>query len=114
MKVIALDTTTRTGSAALIADGRVIEERAGDSARTQAERLPGEVMALAASHHVALAEIDMFAVATGPGSFTGLRIGIATVQGLAAVQRRRIVGVSTLDALAHAESQRVSAGTPIA
>jgi tRNA threonylcarbamoyladenosine biosynthesis protein TsaB len=51
-------------------------------------------------HRIALTEIDLFAVATGPGSFTGLRIGIATMQGLALAQGRPLVGVSSFDALA--------------
>jgi tRNA threonylcarbamoyladenosine biosynthesis protein TsaB len=114
MRVIALDTTTAAGSVALVEDDRVIAERAGDPLRSHAERLPAEVVAIAEASAVALSAIDLFAVAIGPGSFTGLRIGIATVQGLAAVARRRIVGVSTLDALAHAASLSVPAGTPIA
>jgi tRNA threonylcarbamoyladenosine biosynthesis protein TsaB len=114
MKVIALDTTTRAGSVALVEDDRVIDERAGDASRTHAERLPAEIIALADAHDVALSAVDLYAVASGPGSFTGLRIGIATVQGLAFVHRRRIVGVPALEALAHAQSADLSPGTLIA
>ena len=77
MRVIALDSTTRAGSVALVEDDCVIDERAGDASRSHAEWLPGEIVDLAAAHGVALAEVDLFAVASGPGSFTGLRIGIA-------------------------------------
>jgi tRNA threonylcarbamoyladenosine biosynthesis protein TsaB len=101
MRVLALDTTTRSGSVALLDNDRVVEERPGDAARAQVERLPHELIALAEAHDVALADIDLFAVATGPGSFTGLRIGIAIVQGLAFVHGKRIAGVSALDAAAH-------------
>ena len=111
MRVLALDTTTRAGSAALVADDRVIEERSGDGARTHALRMPGEIVALAAAHDWPLSSIDLYAVATGPGSFTGLRIGIATLQGLAFVHGRRMVGVPALDALAHAASGEVAPGT---
>jgi tRNA threonylcarbamoyladenosine biosynthesis protein TsaB len=114
MRVIALDTTTRAGSVALVEDERVIEERPGDPSRSHAERLPAEIIALADAHGVALRDIDLFAVATGPGSFTGLRIGIATVQGLAAIRHRRIFGISALDALAHAASPGISPGTRLA
>jgi tRNA threonylcarbamoyladenosine biosynthesis protein TsaB len=100
MRVLALDTTTRAGSVALVEDDRVIEERAGDSARTHAERLPREVQALLEGRGLRSADVDLFAVASGPGSFTGLRIGIATMQGFAFVHRRRIVPVSALEALA--------------
>ncbi len=114
MRVIALDTTTRAGSVALVEDGRVIDERAGDASRSHAERLPAEIIALADTHRVAWSDVDLYAVASGPGSFTGLRIGIATAQGLAFVHRRRIVGIPALDALAHAAADDLDAGTLIA
>src|SRR6058998_3716690 len=106
MRVLALDTTTPAGSVALIEDDRVEDERRGDAARTHAERLPGE--------RLSASDIDLFAVASGPGSFTGLRIGIATIQGLAFVHRRPVVGVSALDALAWAASAGAKAGTLVA
>jgi tRNA threonylcarbamoyladenosine biosynthesis protein TsaB len=114
VRVLALDTTTRAGSAALVADDRIVDERSGDGARTHALRLPGEIIALAEANQWPLSEIDLYAVASGPGSFTGLRIGIATIQGLAFVHGRRIVGVTALDALAHAESRDLPAGMLIA
>src|SRR5437762_8938463 len=83
MIVLALDTTTRAGSVALVADDRIVDERPGDERRTHAERLPAELVAIANEHQIALADVNLFAVAAGPGSFTGLRIGIATMQGLA-------------------------------
>ena len=114
MRVLALDTTTRAGSAALVADDRVVDERCGDGARTHAVRLPGEIMTLADANHWALSSVDLYAVASGPGSFTGLRIGIATIQGLAFVHGRRIVGVPALDAIAHAGSRELPEGAVIA
>jgi len=114
MKVLALDTTTRAGSVAVVEDDRVIDERPGDEAHTHAERLPGEILTIAAANQVAVASIDLFAVASGPGSFTGLRIGIATIQGFAFVQGRGMVGVSALEALAHCASVGLSAGAHVA
>jgi tRNA threonylcarbamoyladenosine biosynthesis protein TsaB len=102
MRVLALDTTTRSGSVALVDEARVIAERGGDASRTHAERLPAELLDLLAASGVALEAVDAFAVAAGPGSFTGLRIGIATMQGLAFVEGRPLVAVSALEALAHA------------
>src|SRR6185503_2808150 len=99
MRVLALDTTTRAGSVALLDGERVVDERAGDGTRTHAERLPAEITSLVAAHGLTLPDIDLYAVASGPGSFTGLRIGIATIQGLALVHARRIVAISALDAL---------------
>src|SRR5262249_50754932 len=114
MRVIALDTTTRSGSVALVDSDRVIEERAGDAARSHAERLPSEIVTLAAAHQLPLSDVDLYGVASGPGSLTGLRIGIATIQGLACVRRRRIVAVSSREALAHARSLDAAAGTIVA
>ena len=110
MRVLALDTTTRGGSVALVEDDRVVVERGGDPARTHAERLPGEVLTVLQEAGTSLAAVDVFAIAAGPGSFTGLRIGIATIQGLAFVQRRQVVAVSALEALAHAGSRSLAAG----
>jgi tRNA threonylcarbamoyladenosine biosynthesis protein TsaB len=114
MRVLALDTTTRAGSAALVEDDRVVDERSGDGARTHALRLPGEIVALAEANQWLLSAIDLYAVASGPGSFTGLRIGIATIQGLAYVHGRRVVAVSALEALAHAGSTDLPEGALIA
>jgi tRNA threonylcarbamoyladenosine biosynthesis protein TsaB len=114
MRVIALDSTTRAGSVALVEGERVVDERAGDASRTHAERLPVEIVALVESHRLTFGDVDLYAVASGPGSFTGLRVGIAAMQGLAFVHGRRIFGVSALEALAHATSSAISPGTVIA
>src|SRR5262245_32316951 len=100
MVVLALDTTTRAGSCALVRDGVVTIERSSET-QEHASRLPRELMTLLDEAAVVLADIDVFAVATGPGSFTGLRIGIATMQGLAFAGGKPLIGISTLDALAH-------------
>jgi tRNA threonylcarbamoyladenosine biosynthesis protein TsaB len=107
MRVLALDTTNRAGSVALVVDDRVVDQRAGDASRTHGERLPAELAQLGAPWE----SIDVFAVAIGPGSFTGLRIGIATIQGLALVTGRPIVGISALDALAQLASERLAPGS---
>ena len=98
--ILALDTSTRAGSAALARDGEVVASAAGDPSRTHGERLPGDLTALAGGAGVALSDVDLFAVACGPGSFTGLRVGLATVQALALAHRRPVVPVPTLEALA--------------
>ena len=102
LRVLSLDTTTRAGSVALVEDDAVIAERSGDASRTHAERLPRELLAVLEERGLRTADVDVFAVAAGPGSFTGLRIGIATIQGLALVHRRRVAAVSALDAIVHA------------
>lgn len=102
MLVLALDTTTRAGSVAVVRDGRVVAELIGDPARTHGERLPLDLMKALERAGVPLDAVDLFAVAAGPGSFTGLRVGIAAMQGLAMATSRDIVPVSALDALARA------------
>ena len=114
MVLLALDTTTAAGSVALWHDG-LIEERAGDPARSHAERLPGEVTALLGAHGLAPRDVERYAVAAGPGSFTGVRIGIATIQGLALVGDRLVHAIGTLELLAHdaARAADAAAGTTI-
>jgi len=99
MLVLALDTTTSSGSCALARDGRVLSEQVNAAPNGHAEHLPGDLMALLDRAKTRLADIDVFAVATGPGSFTGLRIGIATMQGLAFAEGKPLIGVSGFDAL---------------
>src|SRR5688500_6502451 len=100
MLVLALDTTTRAGSCAVARDGVVLRERGGDPDRPHDTRMPGDLMTLLEEERITLPDIDVFAVATGPGSFTGLRVGIATMQGLAFAEGKPLIGVSAFDALA--------------
>ena len=108
MLVLALDTTTRGGSLALVRGGDVLEVFAGDATRTHATRLPGDILDCLARHQVGIRDLDLYGVAVGPGSFTGLRIGIATIQGLAFANGRPVVGVSALDALVEAADGKVA------
>jgi tRNA threonylcarbamoyladenosine biosynthesis protein TsaB len=98
--VLALDTTTRSGSAAVVEDGAIRAELTGDASRTHGERLPADLMAALELASRTLEDVDVLAVAAGPGSFTGLRVGIAAIQGLAMATGKKIVPVSALDALA--------------
>ncbi len=110
MTVLALDTTTRAGSVALVADEKILIERAGDGSRTHAERLPTEILSLVHDAGATLQDVDVFAIASGPGSFTGLRIGIATIQGLAFVERRPVAAIPALEALAQIASSELDHG----
>lgn len=102
MLILAVDTTSRTGSLAIWRDGRLTHALAGDPSRTHGERLPGDVSGLLSQAAVTVADIDLYAVVTGPGSFTGLRVGIAAVQGLALASGRKVVPIPALDAFASA------------
>ena len=102
MLVLALDTTTRRGSVTLARDGVELESYTGDEGITHGQRLPGDLVRVLDRRKLTVRDVDLFAVAVGPGSFTGLRIGIATMQGLALANGKSIIGVSALDALHHA------------
>jgi tRNA threonylcarbamoyladenosine biosynthesis protein TsaB len=100
MVILALDTSSAAGSAAIVRDGALTIECEGDGSRAHGERLPRELMAILREANLTLSEIDAFAVVTGPGSFTGLRIGIATIQGLAVARHKLVTPVTTFEALA--------------
>jgi tRNA threonylcarbamoyladenosine biosynthesis protein TsaB len=100
MLILSLDTSTTIMSCAVARDGVLVREEGGDATGQHVARLPGDLMALLARAELTLTGIDAFAVATGPGSFTGLRVGIATMQGLACATGRPLLGVSGFEALA--------------
>jgi tRNA threonylcarbamoyladenosine biosynthesis protein TsaB len=113
MRVLALDTTTRLASVAMAEDERVLAQEVGDVTRSHAEQLPNAIMRLLNRAEASISTVDVFAIAAGPGSFTGLRIGIATIQGLAVVAGRRVVPISALEALAHSVAVTLRPGTVI-
>ena len=112
MTILALETGTRTGSIALLRGGDLLAATEGDPTRTHGERLPDDVLRLLAAHGVAPAGVDLLAVSCGPGSFTSVRVGVATVQALALVHRRPVVAISTLEVVARALAE-ATAGTDL-
>ncbi len=108
MVILALETVTRDGSLALSVDGQIVVTT-GDGHRTHGERLPEEITRWLARQGRSLREIDAFAIVSGPGSFTGLRVGAAAIQGLALAGGRRVIPVPTLEAIAAAWFDRAPA-----
>ena len=100
MKVLALDTTGDFGSIALMEDAALVEEVAIHSSDGFAHILFQEIEALLARHHLRITDVDAFASASGPGSFTGVRIGLTAVKGLSEATGKKVVAVSNLEALA--------------
>jgi len=98
--VLAVDTTAPSGSIALAGDSGIIEEVVIDSPDGFAHVLFGEIDRLLARHRLGIEQIDLFASASGPGSFTGVRVGLTAVKGLAEATGRKVVAVSNLQALA--------------
>jgi tRNA threonylcarbamoyladenosine biosynthesis protein TsaB len=99
MVVLTLETVTPEGSVALWRDG-VVEGVLGDGATPHAARLPGALLDFLDLRGLTLDAIDRLSVVSGPGSFTGVRIGMACAQGLADTRGWLVSPVSTLDALA--------------
>ncbi|NVL91033.1 MAG: tRNA (adenosine(37)-N6)-threonylcarbamoyltransferase complex dimerization subunit type 1 TsaB [Desulfobacterales bacterium] len=101
MKILGVDTSSRTGSVAVCENDTVLAEVAVTGAHTHAKRLMPAVDATLEMAGLSIADCDGFAVTTGPGSFTGLRIGISTVKGFGVATKKPVAGVSTLEALAY-------------
>lgn len=99
-RILAIDTTGETGSIALVEDSRVVEENILESPDGFAHVLFGSIGELLARHSVAIRDIDVFASASGPGSFTGVRVGLAAAKGLAEAAGGKVIAVSNLKALA--------------
>ena len=98
--LLALESATRFASVALLRGGALLAELTATGARPHSERLLPTVDRVLAAAGVALAEVGGFAVSIGPGSFTGLRVGVATLKGLVFGDARPVVAVPTLAALA--------------
>ncbi|OGP73564.1 MAG: tRNA (adenosine(37)-N6)-threonylcarbamoyltransferase complex dimerization subunit type 1 TsaB [Deltaproteobacteria bacterium RBG_16_49_23] len=100
MKILGIDTSTRCGSVGLIDAGEVISEYLLNIPVTHSERLLGAIEHLLKESRCPMEELDGWAISLGPGSFTGLRIGVSTVKGLAYATRKPAAGVASLDVLA--------------
>ena len=100
MKILALETSARSVSAAVTEDGVPLAYAYQNTGMTHSRTLMPLVGGLLRNSGLTLAQTDIVAVAAGPGSFTGIRIGIAAAKGLAWASEKLCCGVSTLDAMA--------------
>lgn len=101
MKILAVDTSSKAASAALVEDDKLICEITLNNKLTHSQTILPIIDDVLKRGEVSPAEVDLFAVSSGPGSFTGLRIGVTTVKGLAHAVNKPVVSVSTLEALAY-------------
>lgn len=101
MRILALETATLTASCAVVENGRVLGELNTSHAKTHSQQLVPMIQSLLELLDLRTSQFDLFAASIGPGSFTGLRIGIVTVKGMAYALNKPVCGVSTLDALAY-------------
>jgi tRNA threonylcarbamoyladenosine biosynthesis protein TsaB len=100
MKILALDTSTPTGSVALLDGHKLVAEILLNVKAVHSERLLDQVQQVLQAGSLTLEDLDLIAVVRGPGSFTGLRIGLATAKGLAQAAKLPLMGVSSLQLLA--------------
>lgn len=101
MKILGIDTSSVTASAAVYEEGKILAESFVNGKLTHSQTMMPILEDMLKNARLSLAEMDAFAVACGPGSFTGLRIGISAVKGLAFPAQKPCFGVSTLKALAY-------------
>jgi len=101
LKILALDSSAKTGSVALIEDNRIIGSFFINTALTHSQTLVPMIDALLKSTNTKNESIDAFAVSVGPGSFTGVRIGVSAVKGMAMALDKKCASVSTLEAMAY-------------
>ncbi len=101
MKIIGIDSSGLVASVAILEDNKLVAEYTVNNKKTHSQTLLPMLEEIVASSGLDMKEIDAIAIAAGPGSFTGLRIGSATAKGLGLALKKPIVPVSTLEALAY-------------
>ena len=100
MKILALDSTANTSTVAVLEDEKLLSIYTANIKNTHSETLLPMVKSMLETLKLSVDDIDAFAVSEGPGSFTGVRIGVATIKGLAFGKDKKCVGVSTIEAMA--------------
>ena len=113
MNILAVDTSSQYGSVTVCADGKPLGEVRLSSSVQYSDRLFRSIDFLFSQVDLELDNIDVFAAARGPGSFTGIRVGLAAMQGFAAAHEKRAVGVCTLAALAWRTGTMEGAISPV-
>lgn len=101
MKILSIDTSSNLCSVALLEDNQTIQELVIDNDKTHSQNLMPLIQNLFVKSNIGLPEINLIACNKGPGSFTGIRIGIATAKAIAEVSNIPVIGISSLDCLAY-------------
>ena len=101
MNLLAVDTSGPNGAVGLGIDGKTVAETLFSCHETYSARLLPVIDSILKENNLSVDVIDMFGVVIGPGSFTGLRVGLATIKGLAWANQKPMVGISSLEVLAH-------------
>ena len=108
MKILAIDTSSKICSCAILEDEKVIDEINLDNGRTHSENLLPIMSELLERNNIDLKQIDLISCCVGPGSFTGIRIGVASIKAIAEVHNIKIASVTSLETLARIdETQKI-------
>ena len=100
MKILAVDTSSKICAVAILEDNKVIDEIKLDNGKTHSENLMPIIKEVLEKNNLTLKDINLIAVSVGPGSFTGIRIGIATIKPMAEVYSLPVASVTSLETLA--------------
>lgn len=101
MKILAFESSAKSASVALVEDGKILAQNYQNKGFTHSKTLLPMAEDMLKSTETDIKDIDAFAVANGPGSYTGVRIGVAVVQGICVALSKPCVGVSTLESIAY-------------
>ena len=101
-KLLIIDTALEEAIVALSKDGKIIAELTNRETHSHASFIQVAIANLLADQQIAISELDAIAVTLGPGSYTGLRVGLATAKGIAYTLQKPLIGLSTLNAMAFA------------
>ena len=100
MKILSVDSSSVTASVAITENGKILSEKFINNGLTHSQTLMPMVESAINDSGVSVNDIDLFAITNGPGSFTGVRIGIASVKGMADALNKKCIAISTLEAIA--------------
>lgn len=100
MKILAVDTSSKICAVAILEDNKVIDEIKLDNGKTHSENLMPIIKEILDKNNLTLKDMNLIAVSVGPGSFTGIRIGIATIKPMAEVYNLPVASITSLETLA--------------
>ena len=99
MKIVAIDTSNKVASVSVFEGKELLHEEFSDEQKTHSEKLLPMIDKSLKEKNIEIKDIDLFVVSVGPGSFTGIRIGVATVKGMAQALGKRVIPVTSLEGL---------------
>lgn len=110
MKTLVIDTSNKIASVSIFEDNKVLNEKFSDDQKTHSEKLLPMVDEILSDENITIRDIDLFVVSVGPGSFTGIRIGVATVKGMVQALGKKVISTTSLEGLIEmADSENVCA-----